>query len=485
MPVIACTSTAANITVITGGIVVFGDALAGGVLLAVQIVAFALVAVAALVTPARSREGRHGVATLSGLRRVARRPRSPRLRRSGAGRAAPARVLAVRRCGSALAGDLAIFTRGCGVIRRPDRRRPAAASPHVSGRGPAALAASATSRGHRDRSGELERRPRQVFTGPPSGPWTAARCVPRDVRAPGRRRPAVHARAREHDRLVIGDRARPRPAHCPLPDGPRCGRRRLRRRSRRPYATDDAIRRARLAHGGAAHRRRAARPIAASIDLRDDGRAARRDATTASSSTSRPEASPAGSRAQRGNPRFAGEHIVFIRGPRAPRLRVIEPSGRVRAFGVPTTRLGDFTTDGTRVLWEANGCLLVAPVTDRDRRARPDPGPCPRSELTLGRRARTRGSARTIPVTLRCVAAPRTCRGTFRLRAEGAASPRRGGSRSPRDARGDSRSAQRARVSRAVARSWRADDGALGDDPARGSTATGSAPAARQSSSAR
>ena len=52
VPVIACTSTAANITVITGGILVFGDALAGGVLLAVQIVAFALVAVAALVTPA-------------------------------------------------------------------------------------------------------------------------------------------------------------------------------------------------------------------------------------------------------------------------------------------------------------------------------------------------------------------------------------------------------------------------------------------------
>jgi len=52
VPVIACTSTAANITVITGGIVVFGDALAGGVLLAVQLAAFALVAVSALVTPA-------------------------------------------------------------------------------------------------------------------------------------------------------------------------------------------------------------------------------------------------------------------------------------------------------------------------------------------------------------------------------------------------------------------------------------------------
>jgi len=49
--VIACTSTAANVTAIVGGILVFGDALAGGILLVVQIAAFALVAVAALVTP--------------------------------------------------------------------------------------------------------------------------------------------------------------------------------------------------------------------------------------------------------------------------------------------------------------------------------------------------------------------------------------------------------------------------------------------------
>jgi hypothetical protein len=52
VPVIACTSTAANITVITGGLVVFGDALAGGVLLVVQIAAFVLIAFSALVTPA-------------------------------------------------------------------------------------------------------------------------------------------------------------------------------------------------------------------------------------------------------------------------------------------------------------------------------------------------------------------------------------------------------------------------------------------------
>jgi multidrug transporter EmrE-like cation transporter len=54
IPVIACTSTAANLTCIGGGILVFGDALAAGLLLVVQIVAFGLVAVAALVTPSTS-----------------------------------------------------------------------------------------------------------------------------------------------------------------------------------------------------------------------------------------------------------------------------------------------------------------------------------------------------------------------------------------------------------------------------------------------
>jgi hypothetical protein len=51
IPVIACTSTAANITCIAGGIVVFGDALAGGALLFIQIAAFGVVAAASLLTP--------------------------------------------------------------------------------------------------------------------------------------------------------------------------------------------------------------------------------------------------------------------------------------------------------------------------------------------------------------------------------------------------------------------------------------------------
>jgi len=53
VPVIACTSTAANVTCILGGILVFGDRLAAGTLLvALQVAAFALVACAALLMPA-------------------------------------------------------------------------------------------------------------------------------------------------------------------------------------------------------------------------------------------------------------------------------------------------------------------------------------------------------------------------------------------------------------------------------------------------
>jgi drug/metabolite transporter (DMT)-like permease len=52
VPVIACTATAANVTCILAGILVFGDALSGNALLfAIQIAAFALIAGAALVMP--------------------------------------------------------------------------------------------------------------------------------------------------------------------------------------------------------------------------------------------------------------------------------------------------------------------------------------------------------------------------------------------------------------------------------------------------
>lgn len=53
IPVIAATSTAANVTCIMGGILVFGDALAGNaVLVSMQVIAFVLVAAAALLMPA-------------------------------------------------------------------------------------------------------------------------------------------------------------------------------------------------------------------------------------------------------------------------------------------------------------------------------------------------------------------------------------------------------------------------------------------------
>ena len=52
VPVIAATSTAANVSCILGGIVVFGDPMPSDALgIAVQAVAFTLVVVAALVTP--------------------------------------------------------------------------------------------------------------------------------------------------------------------------------------------------------------------------------------------------------------------------------------------------------------------------------------------------------------------------------------------------------------------------------------------------
>jgi hypothetical protein len=52
VPVIAATSTAANVSTILGGIIVFGDPMPGDTLgIALQALAFVLVIVAALVTP--------------------------------------------------------------------------------------------------------------------------------------------------------------------------------------------------------------------------------------------------------------------------------------------------------------------------------------------------------------------------------------------------------------------------------------------------
>jgi hypothetical protein len=102
--------------------------------------------------------------------------------------------------------------------------------------------------------------------------------------------------------------------------------------------------------------------------------------------------------------RFAGAGIVFGDG-HGPRL-----DGR--HLGAPTESAGDLAADDRHVLWTANGCLLVADVTDPDS-GPASAGPCPRSEI-----AGTNGSqplTRTLKVRLRCVYAPTRCRGTVRL----------------------------------------------------------------------
>jgi drug/metabolite transporter (DMT)-like permease len=63
VPVITVTATAATVTCIAGGILVFGDPLAGNAFgLAVQMLAFALVCAAAWLTPAPVRAAGHGLA---------------------------------------------------------------------------------------------------------------------------------------------------------------------------------------------------------------------------------------------------------------------------------------------------------------------------------------------------------------------------------------------------------------------------------------
>ena len=114
VPVIACTSTAANITVITGGIVVFGDALAGGVLLGVQI--------------ARLRARRR--------RRAGHAARASR-RRVGGRQAAPMRRLLVvlfllLACATPAQAAPRALGAGAGRLRPRRRQRPASLNAHAS-----------------------------------------------------------------------------------------------------------------------------------------------------------------------------------------------------------------------------------------------------------------------------------------------------------------------------------------------------------------
>jgi hypothetical protein len=149
------------------------------------------------------------------------------------------------------------------------------------------------------------------------------------------------------------------------------------------------------------------------IAVRRDGRAAASTEYTGELFELRPGAPARLLTRHGGSAVYAGDSLVY-----RPEdgLRVIDANGAIRRFGAPTASYARFATEGSRVLWEANGCLLVDDVTAPPAAA-PAPGPCPRSELALGRQAALH-PARVLPIALRCVAAPRACRGTLRLTAD-------------------------------------------------------------------
>jgi hypothetical protein len=147
------------------------------------------------------------------------------------------------------------------------------------------------------------------------------------------------------------------------------------------------------------------------IALRPDGRAAVLTYDGAlyevpSGGPARPLATYGGSAAA-----YAGDALVH---DPDGRLRVIDLSGRSRAFGVPTRSLEGFATEGSQVVWIANGCLLVDDV-GAPAAAAPGPGPCVRGELAFEGDQPNPYLTRRLPVALRCVAAPGACRGKLRL----------------------------------------------------------------------
>jgi len=115
---------------------------------------------------------------------------------------------------------------------------------------------------------------------------------------------------------------------------------------------------------------------------------------------------------------FAGERIVYASSTfpagRIRRLYAVDAGASPRKIGVPTAWLGSFIADADRVLWIANGCLLVADLSAPVATA-PQAGPCARSEVAvIGYNAPIRRD-RTVQVRLLCVAAPRVCRGTLHV----------------------------------------------------------------------
>ena len=79
---------------------------------------------------------------------------------------------------------------------------------------------------------------------------------------------------------------------------------------------------------------------------------------------------------------------------------------------MPTRQFESLDADEHRVLWRANGCVLVAPVTD-GASIEPGPGPCRRSEVAVSDADAKPG--RKVVVRVRCVAAPKRCAGTVKV----------------------------------------------------------------------
>ena len=148
------------------------------------------------------------------------------------------------------------------------------------------------------------------------------------------------------------------------------------------------------------------------ISLRSDGRAA--VVTDDGSLYEVPPGGPArplDTRSVSTRVAYAGDALVH---DPDGQLRVRDMSGRSRAFGVPTRSLEGFATEGTQVVWIANGCLLADDV-GAPAAAAPGPGPCVRGELAFARDEPNPYLTHRLPVTLRCVAAPGACRGRLRL----------------------------------------------------------------------
>lgn len=255
--------------------------------------------------------------------------------------------------------------------------------------------------------GELDS---HLFSGPPTGPW--ARIAPLDERTADLRTATVDGDrliVHEQDRLVVHDAAG---AHVlPIPDQGDSQTATV-AGDLMSYAEQDAKRIViRNWRTGAVVATPSFSGFPDWVALGPDGRAA-----VVTGPESLYDVLPGGApRRIAGTgyrPVIAGARVVYRQ---SYGLKVLEPDGTVRPFGVPTRRLDSFTADERHVLWNANGCLLVAPV-EAPLAQGPAPGPCARAELELPEQPSQR-LASTLRVTVRCVSGPGACAGTLRLTA--------------------------------------------------------------------